>query len=177
MKKSLLLLLLLFYTCQSKAQQPLTPTPYYMRLNIGFGSGIDYGGFGARITIPATPCLAIFGAAGYNLLELGANGGIIFRVLPGARICPFGGIMYGYNAVIKIDGADQLSKTYYGPSGTIGLEIWSRRRPSFFSTGLILPVRSSEFQNDVIALQNNPGIVFRNKTSPVGISVGYHFVF
>jgi hypothetical protein len=149
--------------------------PIFPRCNIGLGGGIDYGGFGGRISILTSQKLEFFGAIGYNLLGIGLNGGVDWRILPQSRICPYFGAMYGYNAVIKVKGAEMYNKTYYGPSWNLGLEFWSRRNKSFFNFELIVPIRSSEYHKDIKDLKNNQNITFSNVPLPFGISIGYHF--
>jgi hypothetical protein len=177
MKKCILILVLICIFSISFSQAPEKEKPNSGKFNLGAGIGMDYGGIGGRLTVLVSPRIEFFGALGYNLLGVGVNGGADLRILPHSRICPYVGAMYGYNAVIKVDGASQYNKTYYGPSFALGLEFWGRNRPNFLNIELILPIRSSDFQNDYDNLKNNPGIVFKNDLIPVGFSLGFHVAF
>lgn len=136
--KKIAIILILFSTVLDLHSQDLSSRELiFPRYNIGVGGGIDYGGFGGRFSILTSERLEFFGAIGYNLLGLGLNAGVDYRLLPQSRICPYFGAMYGYNAVIKVTGAKMYNQTYYGPSWNLGLEFWSRRNSSFFNFELI----------------------------------------
>ncbi len=146
----------------------------------GVGLGLDYGGVGGRITyIPGDDKKTSFGvffAAGLALNGIGFNAGLNLRIGE-KRLVPTLSAMYGYNGVIKIIGAPQYDKTYYGPSVALGFENKTRNSDdNFIHVELIIPFRSAAFHNDLKALQNNPGIEI-NDPSPVLISIGYHFKF
>ena len=151
--------------------------PAFPRYNIGFGVGLDYGGFGGRFTILPSERIEFFGALGYNILGAGFNLGTDVRLLPKKRICPFAGAMFGYNAVIYIEGMKEYNKTYFGPSLTLGSEFWSLRNPNFFNIEFLLPLRSSNYHDDLNNIRNNPNIVLSNIPLPVAFSIGYHFSF
>lgn len=138
---------------------------------------MDYGGFGAKVMILALDRLEFFSAVGYNLLGLGFNGGADFRILPQKRICPYFGAMYGYNAVIKVTGAQTFKHTYYGPSFNLGLEFWSVSKDNFFNLEVLFPARSSEYYKDLSYLKDIQNIKFLSEPTPIGISIGYHFSF
>jgi hypothetical protein len=174
MKKSAFVLIFLIALSDLFSQNPYPVEPLYPRYNIGFGGGIDYGGFGGRFTMLPTQGFEFFGALGYNILGVGANAGVDLRLMPKSRICPYFGAMYGYNAVIKVKGASYYNQTYYGPSWNIGFEFWSRKNPGFFNLELIIPMRSSEYKEDLKSLQNNSSITFSNEPLPIAISIGYH---
>jgi hypothetical protein len=178
MKKILLLFTFSFLLLNSYSQEEIPEDKIiFPKMNVGFGGGIDYGGFGCRLTIVGSERLELFGAFGYNMLGLGINAGIDYRLMPRSRICPFIGVMYGYNAVIKVTGADQYNRIYYGPSLPLGIEFWSRRSPNFLNLEVILPFRSSQFKLDYKHLQNLPNFISEYELLPIGISIGYHFTF
>jgi hypothetical protein len=108
---------------------------------------------------------------------VGLNAGVDVRLLPQSRLCPFAGLMYGYNAVIKVNGTKLYDRIYYGPSWAIGLELWPKRHPYFLNLELIIPIRSKEFHDDIKGLKNNPNITFTNEVLPVGLGIGFHFSF
>lgn len=146
--------------------------------DFGIGVGIDYGGFGGRFAFRTSPKFALLAGLGYNLNGLGYNFGGAYRFSPGKRTVPYLSAIYGYNAVIVIDGASQYNKTYYGPSLGFGLEFHSRRKPAnYFNLELYLPFRPSEFTNDLNAIKNNPMFTLKSEPLPIGISLGYHWGF
>jgi hypothetical protein len=123
-----------------------------------------------------TEGIEFFGGIGYNLLGAGLNVGAAYRLIPKSRLCPYLGAMYGYNAVIKVDGMEEYNKIYYGPSFSAGLEIWSKKRPSFLNIEFILPLRSQEYHDAITSLKNNPNVIFTVEPIPIAFSIGYHFV-
>ncbi len=159
-----------FLSVNSIAQENSTPS----KVNLGLGMGLDYGGFGGRISFVPTKNFALFGGFGYNLLGLGYNVGGTYRILPDKRICPTISAMYGYNAVIKISGASELDKTYYGPSFSLGIEFRPQNK-GYWNVELIVPVRSKDYQDDMDAIKDNPSIELKSEPLPIAISVGYHF--
>ncbi len=144
---------------------------------MGIGVGLDYGGLGARFTfvpnVEQTVSIGVFAAGGYAVNGLGFNAGLTGR-FGNKRVIPTLSAMYGYNGVIKVLGAPQYDKTYFGPS--IGLGFESRRGSdnSHIHLELILPIRSSAYYDDLKALQNNPAIDI-NDPFPILFSIGYHF--
>ncbi len=147
-------------------------------LHLGIGIGLDYGGIGGRLTfIPgdaSKSSVGIFVATGFALNGLGFNAGLNLRIGQ-QRMVPTISAMYGYNGVIKVIGASQYDKTYYGPSVAIGFENKSRNSDdNYIHLELVIPFRSADFHNDIKALQNNPSIEI-SAPSPVLISIGYHF--
>jgi hypothetical protein len=176
MKKSIIILILAVMALTTHGQGPAPENAVFPKFNIGLGGGIDYGGFGGRATILVTDKIEFFGAVGYNLLSVGFNAGAEYRFIPASRVCPYLGAMYGYNAVIKVEGLDDYNKVYYGPSFSAGLEIWSKKRPTFLNLEIILPLRSQEYHDAITSLKNNPSVVFTAEPIPVAFSVGFHFV-
>lgn len=143
--------------------------------NLGIGLGLDYGGLGARLSVLPVKAVALFGAIGYNFNGAGFNGGLSFQLLPKKRLTPTLKVMYGYNAVIVVEGADQYNKTYNGLSFGGGIQLTSRNGNNFLSGAILIPVRSDEFHTDLRALQNNSQITGLTDPSPIAISIGYHF--
>jgi hypothetical protein len=191
MKKLLLISVLLSIALKGYCQEALinknsretfsgflerTGTDSYPKVNLGLGGGIDYGGFGGRLTILTSPRFEFFGALGYNTLNTGFNAGADFRILPESSVCPYFGMMYGYNSIIKVDYEEQYNHTYFGPSWNIGIELWTRSSPGFFNIELILPLRSAEFRADIRNLKNNPDIVIKGEVLPLSFAIGYHFL-
>jgi hypothetical protein len=142
--------------------------------NFGLGMGIDYGGFGGKFALMPTEKFGVFAGMGYNLAGLGFNGGATFKFSPSKRVGPYLSAMYGYNGVVVVDNGPAESKTYYGPSFSFGIELKTRRNESnFWNFELVLPVRSSEF-NDYIDELKNSGYKI-TEPLPIAFSIGYHF--
>jgi len=157
--------------------QPLRPASHSgTEWNLGLGLGIDYGGFGAQVQCRPAPPLVMFAAGGYALAGFGYNVGAQGRILPMAKWCPFVSAMYGYNAVIVVQGASGYNQLYYGPSVGAGVEVHRRDNPdNFWRLELILPFRPQEFQDDMDALKKNPLIDIRSEPPPFSFSVAFHF--
>jgi hypothetical protein len=84
--------------------------------SIGLGLGIDYGGIGAHVAYAPHDNLQLILGLGYALAGFGINAGVQGRLLTGGRARPFVGAVYGYNAVIVVQGASEYDQLYYGPS-------------------------------------------------------------
>ena len=143
---------------------------------IGLGVGLEYGGIGARVVLFTSNHVDLFGGVGYNLDGVGFNGGLSYRFKPGEKIVPYFSGMYGYNAVIVVDGLEEYNKTYYGPSIGFGVEIHKKKKKkNYFNLELVVPFRSSDFRNDWDLLKSDPRIDVTSEAWPLMISVGYHF--
>jgi hypothetical protein len=106
MKKILAILIVcLLIIGQAQAQES-------SQFNAGFGFGIDYGGFGARLTYIPVERLGIFGSLGYNLVGAGYNVGAQIRFPSEKKVNWYIAAMYGYNAVLKITGDLTYEKIY-----------------------------------------------------------------
>lgn len=158
----------------------LANTPKASLINLGFGTGLDYGGFGARISLLPIENVAFFGAAGYNMLQPAWNAGIIVKASPTKVVVPVFVAMYGYNAVLLINDRNSYnevhSKTYYGPSLGFGIDIKPRGRNYLSIEGLV-PFRSDKFQDDLESIKNSYSVELRTNPWPVLISIGFHFTF
>lgn len=157
------------------------PEPQYdyypeSKFMFGFGIGFDYGGFGGRLAALPAKAVLLFAGFGYNLNDLGYNLGGSLRLLPDKKVCPLLDFMYGYNAVILVDGADEYNKTYYGPSMGGGIELRSKSNNNFFKFSLLVPFRSQDFHDDMDFLKSNPNIQI-SEPLPIAISLGYHYTF
>ena len=174
-KLSLLLFVFILTINISSAQVDSLRKENKNAFNFGLGLGIDYGGFGTRFTIVPDQHAMLFIGLGYNLLGLGVNGGAGYLILPDKKVCPYIIGMYGYNAVIKIENASRYDKTYYGPSFGFGVELFNRSGKNFWNLELLLPVRPTEYEDDLRDLKNNPQIKIESEPAPLAFSVGYHF--
>lgn len=136
--------------------------------NIGFGAGLDYGGFGLKVGLLSFQYVELFGGVGYNLLEIAGNAGLSVKILPSKKFCPYVSGMYGYNAVdiTSVSGPGPIKykngETYYGISVNGGVRITLSDKV-FLNTGVTLPFRSDESLAD------------GQKYYPVLVSLGLHF--
>jgi hypothetical protein len=146
------------------------------QINAGFGFGIDYGGFGARLTFLPIERLGIFGGVGYNLVGAGYNVGAQLRFPSEKRVDWYIPAMYGYNAVLKITGDMEYEKTYYGFSTGAGIELKSASGKSFWNFELLVPFRDPQYQDDIDKWEAM-GADFNSKPLPVSFSIGYHIRF
>jgi hypothetical protein len=142
--------------------------------NLGFGLGLDYGGIGAQLGFLPTKSISIFGSIGYNLNGAAGNGGIAFLLSPNKKVCPKLAVMYGYNAVIVVQGTSQYNKTYYGSSVGGGIHLNTRNNQNFINIELFVPFRSSDYSSDLKALKNNSSITGIREPLPITFSIGYH---
>ena len=177
MKKliTLLCLALVYTTSSAQYIENYEPEPYKTIVKFGVGLGLDYGGIGARLTITPTTHFGAFIAVGYNLQKPGINGGLTYKFLPEKRVSPVAHIMYGYNAVIIVEGAEKYNKTYYGVSAGGGIELNMKKSGNYWSFEILYPFRSSEYERDWDIIKNDPSIEIESEPLPITISVGYHF--
>jgi hypothetical protein len=149
------------------------------RTFIGFGMGLDFGGLGMNITYNLTDAFGAYIGAGYAFAGVGVNGGATLRLIskkPEIRAVPYVTAMYGYNAAIAVQNAEEYNKMFYGPSAGIGIELRARSpKVSCWTFALLIPFRSNEVQEYIDELKNKHYIEFRNELPPVMISIGYRF--
>lgn len=177
MRKTILLLffVMTFVTESAQYVENYQPEPITTIAKFGLGLGLNYGGIGTRLTIMPTTNFGAFIAVGYNLQKVGVNGGLTYKFLPEKKVNPVIHIMYGYNAVIVVEGMEQYNKTYYGVTAGGGIELNMRRSGNYWSFELLYSIKSSEYERDYDAIKNNPNIDIDFEPLPVTISVGYHF--
>jgi hypothetical protein len=169
-------MLLFILVCLAFAANSQSADGTESNANVGFGIGVDYGGFGGRITYLPSPKFGLFAGLGYNLAGAGFNAGGMLRFSPEKRVVPCLYAMYGYNAVLKITGSIEVNKIYYGPSFGGGIQIKSKGNPkNFWNVELLIPVRPSEFEDDQNYYKSIG--VEMNDVLPVSFSLGYHIGF
>jgi len=146
--------------------------------SFGIGGGFDFGGLGANVLVYPGKNVGLFGGVGYALGGIGYNAGAKFRIISKKHNTdPYAIIMYGYNAAIKVTGASQYNKLFYGPSFGIGLDFHPKHTErSYFSMALLVPIRSSAVNEYMDDLKNNHGVEFKNELLPVAFSIGYRFI-
>jgi hypothetical protein len=143
-------------------------------MNLGIGAGLDYGGFGGQISYLPVKRMALFGGVGYNLAGAGFNLGARLIITNEKRVeWHFAG-MYGYNAVLRVEGNSQSNTIYYGPSIGAGITLKSKKKSgTYWNFEVLLPFRPAVFHNTVDDL-NQLGYEV-TEPLPVTVSVGYHF--
>jgi hypothetical protein len=150
------------------------------KLAIGIGAGLDYGGFGADLLFYPIKSIGIFAGAGYAIAGLGVNAGAKFRLIskkPFSKFTPYALGMYGYNAAVYVQDAEEFNKLFYGPSFGIGFDFRSRpAKRGYWSFALLVPIRSSESKDYIDDLEQNHGVEFGMGLLPVAISIGYRFI-
>jgi hypothetical protein len=153
----------------------------YSKANLGFGVGLDYGGFGGRFTGMPSKNFGIFGSLGYAIAGVGVNGGIQGIFNPKGRATGYVTGMYGYNAALAVKNSVSTSsyafkKLYFGPSFGLGLKLASRRNESnWWNFEFLLPIRDSAFQKDMDDFKSQ-GVKMTN-VPPFAVSFGYHINF
>lgn len=143
---------------------------------LGVGVGLPYGGFGGKLSVNPADQLALFAGVGYNLVGVGANFGAQY-IFPSKKQTEFfltG--MYGYNAVIKIQGADNLNDSFSGVTAGLGIRInSSRNEGAFWDFGVLVPARSQAYKDSFDDIKNNPNITDLTEPWPVQLFVGFNF--
>lgn len=156
-----------------------TTTERIEKSSIGFGMGLDHGGFGVNLVLYPARNFGVFGGLGYAFAGTGFNAGLKIKLVGAnhkSHIFPYLLGMYGYNAAIAIMDAKQYSKFFYGPSFGLGVDIrqkWEKR--GYLTIALILPVRKNDVKT-YYDLMEQSGVEFTNKLFPVAFSVGYHII-
>jgi len=176
-----LMLCFLFLAIQLKAQENASEPVKTDIISAGIGIGQDYGGFGVNVIAYPHRNIGIFGGFGANLIGVGYNAGLKFRLIskkPTAKVTPYALVMYGYNAVIVVTDFSEYDKVFYGP--TIGFGIDLKTRPThkiYYSFGMNIPIRGSEVDNYKTDLETNHGVQFNNNLWPVTFSIGFKYIF
>lgn len=146
------------------------------KTHLGIGTGLTYGGLGARLAFSLHDNFGLIGGLGYNLVGLGYNAGVITYFPSSTKTQAYFCALYGYNSVIKVEGLSQLDESYNGPSFGFGMALNSRSNPgNYWDIGIIVPVRSSDFKDDWDIIKNNPSITVQSDPWPILVNIGYNF--
>ncbi|SRR5690554_869823 len=173
--KQLLPIIFLSFSIITQAQQIDKKEYEFYHKNpsyVGFGLGLDYGGFGGKLEYILVDYAGIFLGLGYNLTGLGVNGGVVIKPLAKRQVTPYFQGMYGYTATVKIEGTNQFNRTDYGFSLGAGIEIKTKKLNAW-QIGAILPFRSKGFNAYYQELIDNPYVSLSGELPPVGISIGF----
>lgn len=138
--------------------------------SFGIGLGLDYGGIGTKLTIMPGSTVSWFAGVGYNLNDVGFNGGLELNFTPKKRSTAFLSAMYGYNGWVKPASyyGPQEATTYYGPSFGLGLKARTKKSNNYFSFQFIFPIRDPKLKSAVASDDANP-------IYPLLFSLGFHF--
>jgi hypothetical protein len=147
--------------------------------SIGFGMGLDHGGYGVNLVLYPDNNFGVFGGVGYAFAGTGFNAGLKIKLVGvnhKTHVFPYLLGMYGYNAAIAVINTKEYNKFFYGPSFGLGFDIrqkWGKR--GYLTIALIVPLRKKDVQ-DYIDLLKMRGVEFENNLFPVAFSVGYHII-
>ncbi len=141
--------------------------------SLGLGLGFDYGGLGAQVAVKTSDEFALFAGLGTAIAGPGYNLGARYFIESKRPEQFYVHAMYGYNAVIVIQGMSEANKVYYGPSIGGGINLPNKNN-TFWEFALNIPFRPSDFRDDWDDLNNDPDIQI-NRLLPFTISIGYNF--
>jgi hypothetical protein len=168
-----------------KKKKPINSPKYYSSKNskvssyeepsttLAVGLGLDYGGLGTRFTYNPSQYFGVYASAGFALSGFGFDAGVIGRFNPESKYVITLNALYGYNGSIYIQNDPVNSKVYTGPSVGPGVIIRSNKNSNYWHLELLVPFRSSDFDNDYNALKSN--IEFSSVPRSVVLSIGYNF--
>ncbi len=187
--KKLLVIFILFYALytQGQDQNPyenmsknVNDKDFHSMADIGVGIGLNYGGLmGGQIQYVPLNHLALFASVGYYMIGLGWQVGVngyIMPKIPSKSFRVYGTAMYGTHSVIVIEGGGNYNKIYVGPTIGAGIEMrFGKLKKNGLNVDLFIPIRSSEYQDDMTRIKNDPYIEDLTEPLPLAITVGYHF--
>src|SRR5690554_162877 len=168
MKKSTILLFILCLWMGSLSAQHLSTSKGYSSL--GLGLGLPYGGLGMKLGYNTSDHVTFFGGLGYNMVGIGANGGVQLSIPNKAPTEFYFTGMYGYNTVIINLDNTAKGQIFAGPSLGAGLKINSvTTKGNFWDVGLLLPIRSQRYKNSIQEIR------LESKPWPVIFYFGYNY--
>ena len=160
----------------------LTSVSMTHTFDFGIGLGLDYGGvIGIQLEVAPIKHLTLFGAIGYEMIQMGWNVGIKGLLLPKTTdhvARPYLKIMYGCHSVIAVEGTDKYDKVYNGFTPGLGLELrFGKYKKNGLDLDLNVPLRTPEFWHDYNVMLDDPSLSVTQGPLPVAFSVGYHHEF
>lgn len=179
-KNTLLVIHLLFFSCILFGQKKSEHTSLD-QWSYGLGLGQDFGGFGANVLVYPQKNIGVFIGGGYAYAGFGHNIGLKARLVVNNQksiIYPYLLAMHGYHTAIKIEGASNFNKLFYGFSFGLGFDMSFRpiaKRSGYWSFAIIFPSRGDGVDNYKDRLSTY-GVKFKNQLSPVTFSFGHHFI-
>lgn len=169
---------LLFMTTASTAFAQDIPTQKekkYHQVYLGLGLGLDYGGVGIKIEYLPIENVGVFGGFGYNLAEVGWNVGASYKIKATDHLSVNPLVMYGYNGVLKVDGASEYDMVSHGVTFGVNLDIYVGRKGNKISAGLYVPIRSKKFMDNYDDVKDDSRVSIDNELLPIAIGVGYNW--
>lgn len=146
------------------------------RTSVGLGVGLPYGAIGLRLGTNIATGANLFGGVGYMVSGIGYNIGLRkdFDSERASQFYMTG--MYGTNAAIKVVGLPEYDQVYIGATFGLGIKVNSRKNEgNYWDMGMLIPVRSSEYNADENRASTDPRVTSFTRASPVLITVGYNF--
>lgn len=137
-------------------------------VHLGVGMGLDYGGFGAKLTYKPIKEISLFGGLGYNSIDIGWNVGLSYNIIDEGRLDASPTIMYGYNSGLRIKNSD-YNNVSYGITVGLNIILKSRKNDNNWNFGVYYPFRSKEFMDQFYSFNE------KSKILPFTLSVGYNF--
>ncbi len=155
-------------------------------LDLGFGWGINYGGFlGLKVSFVPISRIALFGAIGTYFSKIGWNTGINLYILEKSDkniFRPYLNASYGVNGYLHIQYGYSEGMTfgnydafYNSFSLGVGTEVRygkSRNNGPNIHIGYIFP--NDKMQNDLKSTQS-AYITYKEQSNAIIFSIGYHF--
>jgi len=161
---------------ENKSKNSNSSKEKYENAYLGIGLGMDHGGIGLNLSVYPIKYIGVILGGGYNLVGAGLNAGLKLRIFSD-RTTPYFSVMYGYNAVIKVQNLDQFNKTFYGTTVGFGADIRiNPAKKNYIGLGVLIPFRSSSVETYMNDLRNNYGITFKSGFFPIGFSLSYRFI-
>lgn len=174
MKKALLILSVFLLGLGSLSAQHLSTLQG--QSSLGIGLGLPYGGLGMKLGYNTSDHVTLFGGLGYNMVGIGANGGIQFSI-PSKKQSEFYFTgMYGYNSVILNKNRSVKGGIFAGPSFGMGLKINSlSTKGNYWDVGLLGPIRSQKYKNAIQEIERSHNMKLESKPWPVLFYFGYNY--
>lgn len=145
---------------------------------LGIGLGVPYSGLGARLGVNVITNTNLFASAGYNLVDIGYNFGLLYAFKSEKQAQFYLSGMYGTNAsmIVEVEFGSDVKESFMGATFGAGLRINSLSdRGSYWDIGLMVPIRNSDYRELRDFVKNNADEF--NDAWPVLITVGYNFDF
>ncbi len=169
---------LLFMATASSAFAQDTSTPKEKKMNlvyVGLGFGLDYGGIGGKIEYLPIENIGVFAGLGHNFDGVGWNVGASYKIKATDHLSVNPMVMYGYNGVLKVNGASEYDMVSHGMTFGVNLDIYVGRKGNKISTGLYVPIRSKKFMDNYDAVKDDSRVSMDNELLPIAIGVGYNW--
>lgn len=141
---------------------------------LGVGAGLDYGGFGMRLTQTFGDDVSVFAGLGYNIVGAGVNFGALGRIPISAKSDLTPMLMYGYNKLTFDPKSAPDENIHYGATFGLGLETYDFF-DNHWSFALLFPVEGSTYGHAVSSQGADSPTPLSPLSLPIDLSVGYHF--